>query len=55
MFGGTLLSSTIYSFKSQNAILAVYSNELYIFDAEESQILKKLSLSDTLIKAWAFI
>lgn len=54
MFAGTLLPTTIFPFKTTNTLLAVFSNQLYIFDADESTILKKIQLSETLIKTWIF-
>jgi hypothetical protein len=54
MFGGKLETNHIQPIRDQNCLLAIFSNQLYVFDLTETQILKKITLSNNLIVAWTF-
>ena len=45
MFGGKLQTNHIQPLNDKNCLLAVFSNQLYIFDLAETFILAKVQLS----------
>jgi hypothetical protein len=55
MFGGRLETNHLHPLPDLNCILAVFANQLYVFDFVDTQILTKVQLSSSLISAWTFL